>query len=303
MIFAFIAQQIKLDEATTVTACRELCVSRSGYYAFASRRKKSAQPSAREKRHQRLVQEVRLSFLRSRGRYGAPRIARDLKGRGVEVCVNTVAKILRETELSAKPRRRFVPRTTDSKHNCRCAPNRLKQQFTVEQINRVWLGDISYIPSKEGWLYLATVMDLCSRCVVGWAMASRITSELTCAALSMAIERRKPEPGLICHSDRGSQYACRDYRQLLTRHSLLCSMSRRGNCYDNAPQESFFATLKTELEIDHFKTRQEAESAIFQFIEVFYNRKRLHSALGYQSPESFEATLSAVPKRAPAQRG
>jgi len=146
-------------------------------------------------------------------------------------------------------------------------------------------------------------MDLCSRYIVGWAMGQRNTSELSCAALEMAIQSRQPAPGLICHSDRGSQYACHAYQQLLSKHGLLCSMSRRGDCYDNAPKESFFATLKGELEIEVFKNRTEAQRAIFEFIEVFYNRKRLHSALGYQSPEAFEAAHRAVPKRAPAQSG
>lgn len=248
MRFAFIAEQSKLEETTATTACRELEVSRSGYYAFAARQKKSAEPSARQKRRQELIEQVRLSFLRSRQRYGAPRITADLKSRGVTVCLNTVAKILHEMGLSARARRRFVPRTTDSQHNCRCAPNRLQRRFAIDQIDRVWLGDISYIPSEEGWLYLATVMDLCSRYLVGWAMSDRINSQLTCDALKMAIARRQPAPGLICHSDRGRQYACRDYRQLLTAHGLLCSMSRRGDCYDNAPQESFFAILKKEVD-------------------------------------------------------
>jgi putative transposase len=303
MRFVFIAEQKRLEESMTTTACRELQVSRSGYYAWQRRHATSAEPSARHKRHQELIEQVRLSFLRSRQRYGAPKITEDLKRRGIAVCLNTVAKIMRECDLAARRRRRFVPRTTDSSHNCRCAPNRVERRFTIEQINKIWLGDITYIPSEQGWLFLATLMDLCSRYIVGWAMSDRINAELTCSALNMAIEARRPEPGLICHSDRGSQYACRAYQQLLKKHGLLCSMSRRGNCYDNAPQESFFATLKGELEIDQFKTRDEAKGTIFEFIEVFYNRKRIHSALGYQSPESFEAAQAAVPKHAPAQSG
>ena len=169
--------------------------------------------------------------------------------------------------------------------------------------DRVWAGDISYIRTEEGWLYLATLMDLFSRRIVGWASGEKISSALTCGALQMAIDQRRPTPGLICHSDRGVQYACRVYQQLLLKHGLLSSMSRRGDCYDNAPSESFFATLKGELEVDHYPTRAAATTAIFEYIEVFYNRKRLHSALGQMSPEQFEATRRHSPKTAPAQSG
>jgi transposase InsO family protein len=300
MSFAFIDRQ---DQWAKAAACGALSVSRSGYYAWSVRRG-GDRPSPRQKRHQQLVEQVRLSFLRSRQRYGAPRITADLISRGTKVCVNTVAKILRECGLSAKPRRRFVPRTTDSDHGYGIAPNRLARCFKVDRIDRVWAGDISYIRTEEGWLYLATLMDLFSRRIVGWATHHRIGSELTCRALQMAIDQRRPAPGLICHSDRGRQYACRAYQQLLLKHHLLSSMSRRGDCYDNAPSESFFATLKGELEIDADQmTRARAESAIFEYIEVFYNRKRLHSALGQMSPEEFEAAQRHSPKPAPAQRG
>lgn len=303
MRFAFIDRQ---REGSKQMTCLELSVSRSGFYAW-SDRQHSGEASARQKRHQQLVEQVRLSFLRSRQRYGAPRIAADLLARGTKVCINTVAKILREIGLCAKPRRRFVPRTTDSNHGYGIAPNRLKRCFTIDRMNRVWSGDISYIRTEEGWLYLATLMDLCSRRIVGWATHQKISSELTCSALRMAIDVRlggRPAPaGLICHSDRGSQYACHAYQQLLLSHGLLCSMSRRGDCYDNAPSESFFATLKGELEIDTYPTRAQAKTAIFEFIEVFYNRKRLHSALGNRSPEQFEATQRDSPNPAPAQRG
>lgn len=283
-------------------ACEVLSVSRSGFYAWSSRRQ-SGEASPRQKRHQQLIEQVRLSFLRSRQRYGAPRIAADLASRGTTVCVNTVAKILRECGLSAKPRRRFVPRTTDSNHGYGIAPNRLQRCFTIDRINRVWAGDISYIRTEEGWLYLATLLDLFSRRIVGWATHHKISSELTCAALQMAIDARRPTPGLICHSDRGRQYACRAYQQLLLNQGLLCSMSRRGDCYDNAPSESFFATLKGELEIDNDPTRAAATSAIFEYIELFYNRKRLHSALDHKSPEQFEAAQPHSPKPAPTNRG
>jgi putative transposase len=302
MRFAFIDQQGNGHRWARSTACAALCVSRSGYYAWSSRRT-SPDPSPRRQHHQQLSEQVRLTFLRWRGRYGAPRIAADLNRHGTPVCINTVAKIMRECGLSARPRRRFVPRTTDSNHGHRVAPDRLQRRFSVDRIDAVWAGDISYIRTDQGWLYLATLMDLFSRKIVGWSMHQQISSNLTCAALKMAIAARRPTPGLICHSDRGSQYACRRYRQLLLHHGLLASMSRRGNCYDNAPCESFFATLKGELEIDNFKTRQQAQAAIFEFIEVFYNRKRLHSALGHQSPEQFEANQRNSPKTAPAQRG
>jgi transposase InsO family protein len=285
---------------SAAVVCQVLEVTRSGYYAWSARQ--GASP--RQQRHQRLLEQVRLSHLRSQCRYGAPKITEDLNRRGIAICLNTVAKILRECGLRARVRRRFVPRTTDSTHPHPIAPNRLNRCFTVDRANAVWVGDISYIRTGQGWLYLATLMDLFSRKIVGWAMADHLRSALTCDALTMAIRRRRPAPGLICHSDRGVQYACRDYQQLLIRHGLLCSMSRRGDCYDNAPAESFFATLKGELiDINDYVTPEQARAAIFEFIEVFYNRKRMHSALDYLSPESFEATHRAVPKPAPTDRG
>ena len=285
------------------TQCQVLQVSRSGYYAFAARTT-TGMPSPRSERHRELTQAVQLCFLRSRGAYGAPRIAVKLRQSGTPICVNTVAKILRECGLRARRRRRFVPRTTDSAHPHAIAPNRLNRSFTVDRPDAVWVGDISYIPTGEGWLYLATLMDLFSRRIVGWQMADHLRAELTCDALQMAIDRRRPAPGLICHSDRGVQYACSAYRKLLDDHGLLCSMSRSGDCWDNAPAESFFATLKGEvIDMHSFATRQQAQAAIFEFIEVIYNRTRLHSALGYQSPEQFEAAHRVSPKTAPTDRG
>ena len=286
--------------------CEVLEVTRSGYYAFDSRAADEA-PSPRQQRHGELSERVRLSYLRSRGAYGAPRIAAELMGSGTRVCVNTVAKILRECGLKARRKRRFVPRTTDSAHDHPIAPNLLNRSFKVDEPDKLWVGDISYIPtSEEGFLYLATLMDCFSRRIVGWAMSQQLTgSELTCAALKMAIQRRRPRPGLICHSDRGVQYACRQYRKLLAEHGLIASMSRKGDCYDNAPAESFFATLKTEvIDVHGFVTCQQARSALFEFIEVIYNRKRLHSALGYKSPEQFEADYHrANQKAAPTESG
>lgn len=302
MRFAFIDQHQKQSDWSRTTACQVLSVSRSGSYAFSTRQKRSASP--RQLRHLQLSQQVQHSFVRSRGRYGAPRITEELNQTGTSVSRNTVAKILRECGLFARPRRRFVPRTTDSNHPYRIAPNRLKRRFKSDRLDAVWVGDITYIRTGEGWLYLATLMDLFSRKIVGWSMSESINGELTCSALSMAIGARAAGPGLICHSDRGSQYACRAYQQLLKENRILCSMSRRGDCYDNAPSESLFATIKGELlDADDFQTRRQAKAAIFQYIEVFYNRKRLHSALGYQSPDQFEATHRTVPKRAPTKSG
>jgi putative transposase len=300
MTFSWIRQN---PSWPTSTRCQVLEVTRSGYYAW-SARKATGKPSTRGQRHRQLTEEIRVSYLRSRGAYGAPRIAAELKRHGTPVCVNTVAKILRECGLRARRRRRFVPRTTDSAHPHPVAPNLLNRSFRVGRPDAAWVGDISYIPTAEGWLYLATLMDLFSRRIVGWQMADHVRSELTCEALQMAIDRRAPAPGLICHSDRGVQYACRQYRSLLDRHGMIGSMSRRGDCYDNAPAESFFATLKGELiDASSYVNREQARAAVFEFIEVFYNRKRLHSALGYQSPEQFEAAHRASPKTAPTESG
>jgi putative transposase len=301
MTFAWIQKNRPLWP--TSTQCRMLRVTRAGYYAW-SRRQASGNPSPRLRRHRLLSEQVRLSYLRSRGTYGAPRIAAQLKQQGIAVCINTVAKILREYGLRVKRRKRFVPRTTNSAHGQPVAPNRLDRSFAAQRPNVIWVADISYIATDEGWLYLATLMDLFSRRIVGWQMADHLKSELTCDALHMAIKRRAPAQGLICHSDRGVQYASRDYRRLLDRHGLICSMSRRGDCYDNAPAESFFATLKGELgERAGYRTRQAARTAIFEFIEVFYNKKRLHSALGYKSPEQFEAAYRVFQNPAPTKSG
>ena len=285
------------------TQCQALNVTRSGLYAFAARQKHS-KPSPRSQRHQALCEQVRLSYLRSRGAYGAPRITAELKGQGTAVCVNSVAKILRECGLKARRRRRFFPPATDSDHPHPIAPNLLNRSFKVDRPDAVWVGDISCIPTAQGWLHLATLMDLFSRKIVGWQMADHARADLICDALRMAVDRRTPPTGLICHSDRGVQYASRQYRSLLKQHGIVCSMSRRGDCYDNAPAESFFATLKGELIDAHtYLTREQAKAAVFEFIEVFYNRKRLHSALGYKSPEQFEADHRASPNTAPTESG
>ena len=185
--------------------------------------------------------------------------------------------------------------TTDSKHGFPVAPNLLNRKFTAPEPNKVWLADMTYIPTGKGWLYLAVVLDLFSRKVVGWAMRETMAQELTLSALQMAITNRQPSPGLLQHSDRGSRYAAHDYRRLLAKHGMLCSMSRKGNCWDNAPMESFFGSLKTELEEDGpFLTRQHARSTLFSFLEAFYNRTRLHSAIGYKIPADMEQLAAAA---------
>jgi len=273
--------------------CRVLGVSRSGYHAWRSRT-----PSARARRRERLTAQIRAAHGAHRGVYGSPRVHQALLSQGVEVCVNTVAKLMRLAGIAGKKRRKFTPRTTDSSMVQRPAPNLLGRDFAPGGANRRWVGDITYVATNEGWLYLAAVLDLGTRRIVGWSMAAHMRTSLVLDALRMALTRRsRPLPGekikLIHHSDQGSQYASDDYQQLLERHGLEASMSAKGDCYDNAAMESFWATLKTELvHQERYATRQEASSSIFEYIEVFYNRVRLHSTLGYRSPEAFEASLT-----------
>lgn len=284
MKFAFIAQH--LDEQPLEVACEVLEVSRSGYYAWQNR-----PVSPQSRRRAELATKIQAIHADNRGVYGSPRIFQALVAQGEPVCENTVAKVMRLQGLRAKVKRKFVPRTTDSAHEQPIAPNLLDRQFQTSTPNRKWAGDITYIPTDEGWLYLAGVIDLCSRRIVGWSMADHMQTELVSDALSMAIARRQPGPGLLHHSDRGVQYASDDYQGLLQTHRIQVSMSGKGDCWDNAVMESFWATLKTELvHHEHYATRQEARQSIFEYIEVFYNRKRLHSSLGYVSPEAFEAS-------------
>jgi transposase InsO family protein len=276
------------EEFAVEAMCRVLRVSKSGFYGSLSR-----PPSERRRRREELAVKVRAVHAEHRGVYGSPRVHRTLLAQGEVVCENTVAKVMREEQIAARVKRRFIPRTTDSVHEHRPAPNLLGRDFTVEVPDRKWAADITYIPTDEGWLYLAAVIDLCTRKIVGWAMAEHMRAQLCTEALGMALAQRSPGPGLLHHSDRGVQYACEDYQGLLEQHGIACSMSGRGDCYDNAVMESFWATLKTELvHHERYATRQQARASIFEYIEVFYNRKRLHSSLGYQSPESFEASLS-----------
>jgi len=237
-----------------------------------------------------LVVEIRTIHAEVKQRYGSPRIHQELQARGVPCCRNTVAKLMAEFGIHAKTTRKFC-HTTDSNHDRPVAANGLDRQFEAEKPNQKWVADITYIPTREGWLYLAVVEDLYSRMVVGWSMADHLESRLVVDALEMAVQRRLPEEGLLAHSDRGSQYASEHYQRQLSQHGIECSMSGVGQCWDNAPMESFFATLKKEL-VHHedYQTRAEARASIFEFIETFYNVKRLHSSLGYQSPAQFERT-------------
>jgi putative transposase len=268
--------------------CDTLNVTRAGYYAWCKRK-----PSNRRRRREALVEQIRHVYAESRGTYGSPRIAVELQEQQVAVCRNTVAKYMKQERLRATARRPFTPRTTDSTHGHPVAPNRLDRDFEATAPNRKWVCDLTYLWTEQGWLYLSVVIDLFSRKVVGWSMSDDLKAEGVAQALSMAIARRKPRAGLLHHSDRGVQYACGPYRQLLEEHEIECSMSRRGNCYDNAVAESFFGTLKTELvHREYYRTRAEARSSVFKWIECWYNRRRRHSSLGYVSPETFEAQLN-----------
>jgi putative transposase len=263
--------------------CQALEVTPGGYYGWRGR-----PASARAQANEALVGAIREVHGEVKARYGSPRIHAELVARGKPCCVNTVARLMREHGIAAKTKRKFRC-TTDSNHGQPVAENVLDRQFEPEAADRAWTADITSIPTREGWLYLAAVEDLHSRRIVGWAMGERIDSRLVVDALEMAVARRLPGEGLVAHSDRGSQYASEHYRRILSGHGITCSMSRRANCWDNAPMESFFATLKKELVHDEdYRTRQEARASLFEFIEVFYNRVRRHSALGYKSPIEYE---------------
>src|SRR4051794_33702552 len=259
--------------------CRVLRVSPGGYYDWRGRPK-----STRAQACEALVDTIKVVHAEVKARYGSPRGHAELAAKGVPCGVNTVAKLMREHGLAARTKRKFRC-TTDSNHDRPVAENVVDRQFEPEAPNRVWTADITYVPTREGWLYLAAVEDLHSRRIVGWSMGERIDSRLVVDALEMAISRRLPDAGLVAHSDRGSQYASEHYQRLLAGHGIVCSMSRRANCWDNAPMESFFASLKKELVHDaDYATREEARASLFEYIEVFYNRVRRHSALGYKSP-------------------
>jgi transposase InsO family protein len=284
--FAFIKEH--LTEFPVEVCCDVLEVSRSGYYAWLMR-----PPSQRARRREELAAKIRLVHEQNRQVYGSPRVCRVLHAQGESVCENTVADIMKERRIRAKTKKKFVPRTTDSRHQQPIAGNVLDRQFDAQLPNQKWAADITYIPTDEGWLYLAGVIDLCSRKLVGWSMANHMQVELVSDALKMALARRAPGEGLLHHSDRGVQYASEDYMHLLQSNEMQISMSGKGDCWDNAAMESFWATLKTELvHHEHYATRDQARASIFEYIEVFYNRQRRHSAIGYMSPETFEASLN-----------
>ena len=265
--------------------CRVLGLSRAGYYAWQRR----PAESARDRSNSDLLGEIKEIHEESYGTYGSPRVFAELRVRGHQVGENRVARVMRMNGITARMKRRFRS-TTDSRHDLPVAPNVLDRRFSVEGPNQTWVTDITYVWTLEGWLYLAVVVDLYSRRVVGWSMADHMRTELVMRALSMALGNRQLEGEILHHSDRGSQYASYLYQQALKENGLVCSMSRKGDCYDNAVVESFFGTLKTELiHRQTWPTRASARSAIHDYIEIFYNRKRRHSSLGYCSPAEFEA--------------
>jgi transposase InsO family protein len=263
--------------------CRVLNVSTSGYYAYLER-----EPSRRQREDERLKVHIGAIHVRSRGTYGRARVGRQLLREDVEVGKQRVARLMREMGLQGLPRKRFR-RTTDSNHARPVAPNVLDRNFEAERPNQSWVTDITFVWTSEGWLYLAAILELFSRRVVGWAMQPHMRTELALEALHMALGRCLPDVGLVHHSDRGVQYAAASYQAALDENNIVCSMSRKGDCWDNAVSESFFGTLKTELINRHsWSTRRAAKDAVVDYIEGFYNPKRLHSSLGYVSPIEFE---------------
>jgi hypothetical protein len=281
MRFAFIeAEKARLPVALM---CAVLGVSRAGFYAWRSRPQ-----AARTIENQRLAIKVAAIHSQSHRRYGSPRVHRELREQGVRTGRKRIARLMREQGLRARRKRRFRT-TTDSRHDLPIAPNVIARKFEAPAPNTTWVTDITYIWTHEGWLYLAVILDLFSRRIVGWSMSEQITRQIALDALAMALSRRQPPRGLIHHSDRGSQYASDEYRRLLAANGIVGSMSRRGNCWDNAVAESFFSTLKLELVHEHdWATRAEARAAIFEYLEVFYNGQRRHSSLDYVSPVAFE---------------
>lgn len=268
--------------------CNVLGVGRTSYYDWLK-----AQPSARQLEDQMLTSKIKTIFLNSRCTYGTRRIRKALINMGIAISRRRVGKLMKKANLYCKTRRKFKV-TTDSNHKYPVAPNKLQRDFIAEKPNEKYVGDITFVWTNEGWIYLAVVIDLFSRKVVGWSMSNRMRASLVNDALIMAIWKRKPKRGLIWHTDRGSQYASISHRKLLNEHGIIQSMSRRADCWDNAVAESFFHTLKTELTHHiNFQTREEAKQAIFEYIEVFYNRKRLHSANDYCSPEEYESNREA----------
>jgi transposase InsO family protein len=263
--------------------CRVLKVSRSGYYRWLKRK-----PSRRKLDNQRLDAEIREIYDGSKGRYGSPKITQEFRDRGRRVGKNRVAKRMRKAGLRSKIRRKYRV-TTDSKHQFTVSPNVLERNFTAQAPDKVWVSDITYLATRSGWLYLTVIIDLFSRMVVGWALSSSLSHEMVVVALKRAIRRRRPAKGLMFHSDRGVQYACNDFRKVLNKHEFIQSMSRKGDCWDNAVAESFFGIMKTELVYhQRYEGHQDTLHSIFEYIEVFYNRQRRHSTLDYLCPAEYE---------------
>lgn len=281
MKFRFISEHREIFRVGRM--CNILDVSRSGYYAWLKRPE-----SLRRKENRKLTIQIKVIYGKKRKIYGSPRIHKELNEKGIKCSRNRVARIMKQEGIRAIVPRKYKA-TTDSKHSLPVAPNLLEQDFDIKEPNKVWLADITYISTVEGWLYLAAIMDLGCRRIKGWAMSDRLTKGLALDALKMAICNHPKTAGIIHHSDRGSQYASTDYQKLLKDNGLICSMSRKGNCWDNAPMESFFHTLKTEW-VYGFKydTRREAKASLFEYIEIFYNRQRRHSALQYMNPCQYE---------------
>jgi putative transposase len=288
--FAFVAAE--RGNHAVARLCRVVGASVSGFYAWLH-----AIPAVqnRAEAEAALRGHIGRIFAARRRVYGSPRVHAELRREGRRHSRRRVARLMREMGLTARRGRRPRPRTTDSRHDLPGAPNLLEQRFAAEWPDTVWLADPSYLPTEEGWLYLAAIKDMATRQIVGWSMADHLRAGLCVDALVMALQRYQPPEGLIHHSDRGVHYAAEPYRQVLERHGITQSMSRRGNCLDNAPMESFFASLKKE-QVHHarFRTREEAKAAVFDYIEVFYNRQRLHSALGYRTPFEARASMEGI---------
>ena len=269
--------------------CRIFSVSRSGYYRWRSR------PESRHSlENKRLDVNIKAIYKQHKGRYGSPKIADELKDRGFRVSKNRVARRMREAGLRSIVKRKYRL-TTNSKHSHPVADNLLKRHFTASAPNKVWVSDITYIATDRGWLYLTVFLDLYSRMVVGWALSSSLGSQLVQMALNRAIQRRRPGAGLMIHSDRGVQYACKEFRQMLEKHKIVQSMSRKGDCWDNAVAESFFSIIKSEM-IHHerFKDRNDTLPAVFEYIESYYNQKRKHSTLGYKTPAQADEVMKTA---------
>lgn len=286
MKYQFIAEHA--TEYPVRRQCQVLEVAQSGYYAWRKRK-----PSQRQQADEQLLSEIQVIYQQHQHRYGSPRIHAVLKEQGRRCSRKRVARLMRQTHLSSVRQRRRHWQSTDSKHPYLVAANILNREFEAQQPNQKWVSDITYIPTQQGWLYLAAVLDLFSRKIVGWAMSANPDTTLVQKALGMALSQRQPSANLLHHSDRGSQYAAHAYQALLAQHSITVSMSRKGNCYDNAVMESFFRTLKAECVDRHiFQSHAPARTIIFEFLEVYYNRQRLHSTLGYCTPAAFEAAFS-----------